>query len=86
MAKVQISMDDGLLERLDRHADSVYMSRSGFISYACAQIMNANEMVLAIKDISLAIRKIADNGEISDDDRRELEDFERLVKLISGTK
>lgn len=86
MAKVQISLDEDLLQRIDKHADSLYMSRSGFISYACAQLLNTSDMMLAIHDLSLAIRKIADTGTISEEDKETLEDFERLVKLITSAK
>lgn len=84
MAKVQISIDDELLQRVDKQADSLYMSRSGFITSACAQVLNSTEMMVAIKDVSLAMRKIADTNQIDDESKKQLEDFERMVKLISG--
>jgi hypothetical protein len=60
------------------------MSRSGFFSYACAQVLNTSEMMVAIKEVSLAMRKIADTNIIDDASKEQLEDFERLVKMISG--
>ena len=36
--KVNISLDDELMKRLDDYADRNYMSRSGLISLACTQI------------------------------------------------
>lgn len=86
MAKINISIDDELLERVDKQANSMYMSRSGFIQYACAQVLNSTQMMLAVQDLSLTMRRIADNGLIGDEERKELEDFERLVKMISGSK
>lgn len=82
--KVQISMDDALVDRLDLYAGRNYMSRSGLISLACTQFLNSSDAILAVKDIALAIRKIADAGEIDDETRCKLEDFERLAKMISG--
>lgn len=86
MAKVQISIDDDLLSMIDKMADSMYMSRSGFVSYSCVQVINSNAAMLAITEVSLALRKISDTGEISDEDRKKLDDFENLVKLFSGKK
>lgn len=86
MAKVQISIDDDLLLKVDRLADTMYMSRSGFISQACAQVLNANLVMMAITDVSLALKKIADSGQLTDDDRQQLDDFERVVKLVTGSK
>lgn len=82
--KVQISIDEELLRRIDKQADALYMSRSGYIASSCAQTLNATEMMVAIKDVSLAMRKIADTSEIDEDSRKQLEDFERMVKMISG--
>lgn len=82
--KVQISMDEELVRRIDKQADALYMTRSGYIASACAQTLNATEMMVAIKDVSLAMRKIADTAQIDEESRNQLEDFERMVKLISG--
>jgi metal-responsive CopG/Arc/MetJ family transcriptional regulator len=86
MAKVQISIDDNLLLKVDKLADSMYMSRSGFISYACSQVVNSNAVLVAISDVSLALRKIADTGTLSAEEKLQLEDFERVVKLVTGSK
>lgn len=82
--KVQISLDDKLMERVDAYADNNYMSRSGLISLACTQFLNQSDAVLAIKDMSIAMRKIADTGTIDADTLRELEDFERVCKMMVG--
>ena len=84
MAKVQISIDDELLQRIDSFADSNYMSRSGFFTLASCQYLNSNEMMLAIKDMSLTMRKIADSGSIDEESERKLEDYERMAKMIVG--
>lgn len=84
MAKVQISIDDKLLQRVDNFAEENYMSRSGLISLATAQYLNANEVVILIKDMSLAMRKIADSGEIDNETMEKLEDFERMSKMLVG--
>ena len=86
MAKVQISIDDELLERIDRIADSNYMTRSGLISLSCTQYVNSQDVILAIRDMSLAMRKIADTGVVDDEAMQQLEDFERMSKMFLGTK
>ena len=48
MAKVQISIDDGLLARIDDYADSNYMSRSGLITFATNQFLSTAQMVMNI--------------------------------------
>lgn len=82
--KVQISLDDNLMTRIDAYADANYMSRSGLISLATAQYLNQAEMMLLIKDMSLAMRKIADSGKVDKDTLEKLEDLERFCKVATG--
>ena len=82
--KLGITLDDDLLKRLDTYADRNYMSRSGLISLAVSQYLNSQEMILAIKDLSVAVRKIADNGSVDHETMEQLEDFERVVKLMTA--
>lgn len=83
--KVNITLDDELMKRLDDYADRNYMSRSGLVSLAVTQYLNTNEMVLAVRDMSLCMLKIADTGIVDHDTMEQLEDFERFAKVLSGS-
>lgn len=83
--KVNITIDDDLLKRVDNFADKNYMSRSGLLSLAVTQYLNTNEAVFAVRDMAYAMRKIADTGDIDDDTREKLEDFERMSKMFLGS-
>lgn len=80
--KVNVSLDDDLIKRIDDYADKNYMSRSGLISLATVQYLNSHEMILAIKDMSVSMRKIADTGKVDHEIIEQLEDFERLANLF----
>jgi len=82
--KINITIDEELLGRIDSFADKSYMSRSGLISQACTQYLVGVEVQYAIKDMALAIRKIADTGKLDDETRIKLEDFERISKMLTG--
>ena len=82
--KVQVSLDEKLVERIDNYADANYMSRSGLISFATNQYLNQVEVIGMVKDMSLAMRKIADTATIDHETMEQLEDFERLCKMITG--
>lgn len=84
--KVNVTLDDELMARIDDYADRNYMSRSGLISLATTQYLNTNEMVLAISDMAVAMRKIADTGKIDHETVEQLEDFERLAKMMMETR
>lgn len=83
MAKVQISMDNELLAKIDKFASSNYMSRSGFISLATSQYLQSAETFKAIKDLSACMRRIADNGNIDEQSKKELEEFETFARLFA---
>lgn len=82
--KVNITLNDDLLARIDQYADSNYMSRSGLISLAVTQFLNAADVTTAIKNMALCMRKIADTGTIDHETMEQLEDFERLSKMLIG--
>ena len=82
--KVQVSLDDKLMERVDNYADNNYMSRSGLISLATTQFLNQADVFLMVKEMSLAMRKIAEKGTVDHESMEQLEDLERLCKLLTG--
>lgn len=82
--KVNVSLDDDLVRRIDNFADESYMSRSGLITFACSTYLSSVEVTKAIKDMALVMRKIADEGKIDDETKRQLEDFERLSRMLTG--
>ena len=84
MAKVQISIDDKLLDRIDNYADENYISRSGLISMAMCDYLNSKETMRLIKNLGVAVQKIADQGTIDEETMRQIEDFERLCKIVSA--
>lgn len=80
--KVQITLDDTLMKRVDAYADENYMSRSGLLSLAVTQYLNAAEVTKVIKEMAVCMRKIADNGTVDHETMEQLEDFERLSKML----
>lgn len=81
MAKIQISINDELLKRVDDYADESYTSRSGLICSAVVDYLNTRETIQLVKNLSLAIGKIAETGEVDDATMALINDFERFTKL-----
>lgn len=82
--KVGITLDEELMRRVDEYAEENYLNRSSLISLATTQFLNASDVTKAIRDMAFAMRKIADAGEVDEETRRQLEDFERLSKMLVG--
>ena len=81
--KVNVTLDDELMARIDDYADRNYMSRSGLVSLACTQFLQAADVTRAIQEMSAAMRRIADTGTIDEVTQRQLEDFERFSQLLA---
>lgn len=82
--KVQISINDDLLKRVDKYAKDNYLSRSAVITMSLNQYLLSYDMVTLIQDMDISMRKIADTGKIDDDSLRQLEDFENFAKQFVG--
>lgn len=82
--KIQVSLDDELVKRIDDYADNNYMSRSGLVSFAVTQFLNSADVSTAIKELAFCMRKIADTGKVDHETVERLEDFERLSKMMLG--
>lgn len=82
--KVQVSINDSLLQRADEYCNNNYMTRSAFISFAMTQALNQADTINAINVIADAMKKIAITGTIDEDTKKKLEDFERISKLLTG--
>lgn len=84
--KIAISINEGLLERIENYADSNYMSRSGFITLACNNYLTQVELVNFVKSASAALNKISESGNIDQETLIGLQDLERTCRLLTGQK
>lgn len=82
--KVQITLDDALMTRIDNYADANYMSRSGLVSLACTQYLNSAEMIQAVSEMCCAIKTIAEKGFVDDETQRKLDEFAILSKMLKA--
>lgn len=84
--KVQMSLNDELVQRLDKYAKENYLSRSSVMSIAVNQYLNSADIVSYIRDMDLAMRKIAETGKVSKEDLAQLQDFEKVAKVFIPSK
>lgn len=82
--KINVTLDEDLLRRVDEYSEENYLNRSSLISLATTQFLNAAEVTKAVRDMAVCIRTIADRGEIDEETTRQLEDFERLSRILTA--
>ena len=63
--KVNISINDELLERADSFCEKNYLSRSGLISLSLSQYLIAQEVNNLLRNMTISMQKIADKIKVS---------------------
>lgn len=84
--RVNLSMNEELVEKLDKYAKENYMTRSALISFACSQFLASFELLELMRQATLCMRKIADSGKVDEKTMKELEDIEYLLKMFSNSR
>lgn len=80
--KINITLEDELLKKLDEYCDKNFLNRSWAISQALVGVLNQQKLVDAISNVSLALRKCSETGVLDENTKREMETFESLSKLF----
>ena len=81
--RVNMTLNNELLERIDNYAKSNYMNRSSVVSFACNQFLISNELQSLLVDMKRALQTIANKETITDEQLKELEKFENICDLIT---
>lgn len=84
MKKINISINEDLLKRADKFGKDNSISRSGLISLSLSQYLAQQEVFVLLKGMNVAMKKIADKGEIDAETMEQLEDFERICNSLVG--
>lgn len=83
-AKLQITMDQELLNAVDDYCDKNFMNRSWLISQSLVQVINQQKMIDSIVNISVALKNVSEKGQLDEDTRKEMESFETMCKMFIG--
>lgn len=82
--KVNITLNDDLLARIDKYSGENYMTRSGFVSHACNQYLAQVEMADLMKNCSAALATIARTGSCDPETMKQLEEFTLMASIALG--
>ena len=80
--KINITMNDELLERLDNYAKEQFTTRSGLISLACTQYLNQQEALNLLRAMTSAMQRIAETGTVDEEAKQQVEDIQRIGKML----
>lgn len=80
--KVQITLEDELLNLVDDYCDKNYMNRSWLISQSLVQVLNQQKLVDSFNNLSIAIKNCSSRGEFDEQTVQEMQNFENLCKYF----
>lgn len=80
--KVQITLEEELLNMVDDYCDKNFMNRSWLISQSLVQVLNQQKMIDSLANLSIALKNCSVNGAVDEQTRKEMESFELLCKML----
>ena len=80
--KVQITLEDELLSMVDDYCDKNFMNRSWLISQSLIQVLNQQKLIDSLSNLSIAMKNCSLNGEIDEDTKNEMKNFEVLCSML----
>jgi len=84
LIRVNMNVPEELLKRLDDYASKNYQTRSSVMCQACDQYLNAKQMQKLFADMGETFERLKQIETIDEDSKKQLDDLEKLAKLISG--
>lgn len=81
--RVNMTLNDELLQRIDNYANSNYMSRSSVVAFACNQFLMAHELQSLLVDMKRCFQKIAETGCCSEEQLAELARYQSLFDMVT---
>lgn len=80
--KINITVDEELLNEIDNYCDETYSNRSMLFSQSVLQTLNYQKMINAISDVSFAMKRCAEQNVVDEDLQAKMKDFETLSRIF----
>lgn len=80
--RVNMTINDELLARVDSYAKANYMTRSSVVGFACNQFLIANEMQSLLVEMKRAMQKIAESGSVDEEQQRKIDEFYTACNVL----
>lgn len=84
LKRVNLNIPQELIDRLDEYAKENYTTRSSVMCQACDQYLVAKEMQKLFTQMNVVLKKLSAAETIDEETKQQLDDFERLSKMLTG--
>lgn len=82
--KVQITVEEDLLQRVESYADEHFTTRSGVFNLGAEQLLLQDEARKSLNALTDALQRIAASNKISEEDKRQIDSFSYLAATLNG--
>lgn len=83
--RIQVSMDDDLVAKIDAYCEQYYMSRSGFFSFVANQHLIKDEISKTLSALRLAMVKVSEGKDLSDDEVKNLTENLTILDFLEDS-
>lgn len=79
--RIQISLNEKLLVRVDNFCEKNYLTRSGFLAMCCTQFLDGQEILEQMGAITEILNKFSNDQELTSDELEKLESYQKLCDM-----
>ena len=82
--KITMNINDDLLSRVDNYARANYLTRTSVFSMAVSQFLLSQELPTMMANLNNAMLKIAETGEITEEQQKAIDMMDALCTAINA--
>lgn len=83
--RIQVSMDDDLVAKIDAYCKEYYMSRSGFFSFVANQHLIKDEISKTLSVLRSAMIKVSEGKDLSEDEVKNLTENLTILDFLENS-
>lgn len=80
--KISISIDENLLESVNEYCKNNFMTKSGLFAMSVHQFLMQQKTITLLESLTVAMNRVADNGNVDEETAKELESMQQMVNLL----
>ena len=83
--KINVTIDEELLDEVDKYSKNYHMSRSGFLSLSVGKYIEAIKFQTILPEYVDLLKDLSSGSDLDDDTMEKIDDMERTVRALRRT-
>lgn len=81
--KINISVRDDIVEQVEKYCEKFPTTKSAVFAQGAMLLIAQASIPVYLQQIAVAMKRIANNNAISEDEKNKLEEFQKLAELLT---